>query len=60
MSPMDEKPRKRMVSLTLEEGLIERLKAWIAGQEMPPRQNVVMAKALEEFLDKQEARRAKG
>lgn len=49
-----------MVSLTLEEGLIERLKAWIAGQEMPPRQNVVMAKALEEFLDKQEARRAKG
>jgi len=42
---------KKMVSLTLEPELLERLKAWIARQEYPPAQNAVITKALEKYLD---------
>jgi hypothetical protein len=52
---MDMARKKQMVTLTLDPELIERLKAWIGRQEFPPAQNAVIAKAIERFLDDNEA-----
>lgn len=43
--------KKKMVTLTLDPELVERLKAWIKGQDFPPAQNAVVEKAIEKFLD---------
>jgi predicted transcriptional regulator len=44
-----------MVTLTLKPELVQRLKAWIAAQRLPPAQNAVVELAIEEFLDRNEA-----
>jgi predicted transcriptional regulator len=51
--------KKQMITLTLDPDLVERLKAWIARQRLPPAQNAVVALAIEEFLDRNEADTAK-
>ena len=43
--------RKKMVTLTLDPKVVDRLKAWIARQEMPPAQNAVIARAITSYLD---------
>lgn len=45
-----------MVTLTLDPELVERLEAWIARQEFPPAKNVVVARALEQYLDEAESK----
>jgi hypothetical protein len=57
--PMDMARKKQMITLTLDPDLVERLKAWIARQRLPPAQNAVVALAIEEFLDRNEADTAK-
>lgn len=52
---MDMARKKQMVTLTLDPELVERLKAWISAQRLPPAQNAVIALAIEEFLDRNEA-----
>jgi hypothetical protein len=47
--------KKQMVTLTLKPELVERLKAWIGQQRLPPAQNAVVELAIEEFLDRNEA-----
>lgn len=49
---MSKKRHKQMVTLTFDPKLIERLKSWIAAQTFPPAQNAVVAKAIEEFLER--------
>lgn len=51
---MNTKRHKQMVTLTLDPDLIERLKAWIARQDLPPPQNAVVARAITKFLDENE------
>ncbi len=48
---MRAKRQKQVVTLTLDPDLVERLKAWIAKQELPPPQNAVVARAITKFLD---------
>lgn len=43
--------KKKMVTMTLDPELVERLSAWIAKQTFPPNRNDVVTKALEDFLD---------
>lgn len=42
--------KKRMVTMTLDPDLVERLDAWIAAQEFPPARNEVISRAVERFL----------
>lgn len=53
---MDMARKKQMVSWTFDPALIERLKTWIDRQEFPPKQNEVVAKAIEQFLNEKEQR----
>lgn len=48
---------KKMVSLALDPKLIERMEAWIAKQELPPKKTAVIELALREFLDARERKR---
>jgi hypothetical protein len=50
--------KKQMVTLTLKPELVERLKAWIAQQRLPPAQNAVVELAIEEFLDRNETKKS--
>jgi hypothetical protein len=45
---------KKMVTLTLDPKLLERLAAWMERQEIPPQKNQVVELALREFLDRRE------
>jgi hypothetical protein len=51
---MEPKRRKQVVTFTLDPELVERLKAWIAKQDLPPPQNAVVARAITKFLDEDE------
>lgn len=49
--PMDMARKKKMVTMTLEPDLVDRLEQWIAAQDFPPAKNAVVEVALKEFLD---------
>ena len=51
---MRAKRQKQVVTLTLDPDLVERLKAWIISQDLPPPQNAVVARAIVKFLDENE------
>lgn len=53
---MDMARKKQMITLTLDPELVERLKKWISWHEFPPAQNAVIAKAIRNFLDADDAR----
>ena len=42
---------KKMMTMTLDPKLVERLDAWIKKQDFPPARNAVIEKAVKEFLD---------
>lgn len=46
--------KKKMVTLTLDPELVERLENWLKGQEFPPAKNAVIEAALKAFLDDRE------
>lgn len=46
--------RKKMVTLTLDPELVERLEAWLSQQEFPPAKNAVIEAALRKWLDERE------
>lgn len=48
---MDMTRKKKMVTLTLDPVLVERLERWMAGQEFPPAKNAVVEAALKEWLE---------
>lgn len=56
---MRTKRQKQVVTLTLDPELVERLKAWIAKQELSPPQNAVVARAITKFLDEDEGKSRK-
>lgn len=45
---------KKMVTMTLPHELVARLKAWIARQDTPLKQNAVVEHAITQFLDGKE------
>ena len=47
--------KKKMVTLTLDPELVERLEAWLSRHEFPPPKNAVVEVALKAFLDQREA-----
>ena len=49
---MDMARKKKMVTLTLEPELVERLEVWLSKQEVEMAKNAVFAAALKAFLDK--------
>ena len=51
---MDMARKKKMVTLTLDPELVERLEAWLAKQEFPPAKNAVIEAALIRWLDDRE------
>lgn len=51
---MDMARKKKMVTLTLDPELVERLEAWIKGQDFPPAKNAVIEAALKAWLDGKE------
>lgn len=51
---MRTKRQKQVVTLTLDPDVVERLKAWIANQNLPPPQNSVVQRAIVNFLDENE------
>lgn len=48
---------KKMKSLALDPQLIQRVKDWIAKQDVPPKETAVYETALREFLDKRERKK---
>lgn len=46
--------KKKMVTLTLDPELVERLKAWLERQEFAPPQNAVIEAAIKAWLDDRE------
>jgi len=48
---MDMARKKKMVTLTLDPELVERLERWLVGQEFPPAKNAVIEAALIAWLD---------
>ena len=46
--------KKKMVTLTLDPELIEKLEQWIAKQELRPAKNAVFEAALKEWLGKRD------
>ena len=48
---MDMARKKKMVTMTLDPELVERLKAWLEKQEFPPAMNAVVEAALRSWLD---------
>lgn len=51
---MDMGRNKKMVTLTLDPELVERLEAFIKAQEFPPAKNAVVEAALREWLNARE------
>jgi len=49
---MDMARTKKVVSISPDPKLIERLEAWLSKQEFPPSKTAVFDKALEDFLDR--------
>lgn len=47
---------RKMVSVTLDPELIERLERWIAAQEFPPTKAAAFDAALKLFLDSREGK----
>lgn len=45
---------KKMVTLTFDPELIERLEAWLKRQEFPPAKNAVLEAALKAWLDERD------
>lgn len=48
---MDMARAKKMVTMTLDPKLVERLDEWIAQQQFPPARNAVIEAAVTKFLD---------
>ncbi|MCH9751077.1 MAG: ribbon-helix-helix domain-containing protein [Alphaproteobacteria bacterium] len=48
---------KKMVTMTLDPKLVERLDEWIADQQFPPARNAVIEAAVTAFLDQQERKK---
>ena len=51
---MDMARNKKMVTMTLDPKLVERLEAWLKSQEFPPAKNAVIEAALKAWLDDRE------
>ena len=51
---MDMARKKKMVTLTLEPDLVQRLEDWISRQDFPPAKNAVVEAALKAWLDEKE------
>lgn len=54
---MDMARAKKMVTMTLDPKLVERLDEWIANQQFPPARNAVIEAAVTAFLDKAEGKK---
>lgn len=54
---MEIKRKKRMVQLTLDPELVNRLDDWIRDQPVPPPRNAVVETAIKAFLDAQDAKK---
>lgn len=46
--------KKRMLTLTLDPPVVERLDAWLAKQEFPPARNAAIEAAIKAWLDERE------
>ena len=46
--------KKKMVTLTLDPKLVERLELWLSKQEFPPAKNAVIEAALWKWLDERD------
>lgn len=47
---------KKMKSLALDPKLLDQVKAWIAKQDVPPKETAVFETALREFLERRGVR----
>lgn len=54
---MDMARAKKMVTMTLDPKLLQRLDDWIEKQQFPPPRNAVIEAAVLAFLDKQEGKK---
>lgn len=48
---------KTMTTLALDPALLERIKAWMDRQDVPPSKTAVFETALREFLEKRERKK---
>jgi hypothetical protein len=46
--------KKKILTFTFDAALVERLRIWMENQPVPPQRNSVVAKAIDEFLARNE------